>query len=146
LNPGLGLIRRWRQLPPDEQQDLWPAGWRLLLVWLLLGSIGLRRTGRLLGGNGRRPAAASVDVAAWRRRALALRRVGGRLPGARCLARALCLHWWMQREGIAAVMKMGVERDHGGASLAGHAWVEWNGEPIDDSREAVARFQPLRWH
>lgn len=42
-------------------------------------------------------------------------------------------------------MRIGVDGLTTGASLAGHAWVEWDGEPVDDTREAIAHFLPLRW-
>jgi len=141
---GADLWRRFRQLPGDERADLLPATWRLLAVWLLLGTVGLKRSRRWLNRRACQPTASDHELACWRRRALALRRIGARLPGARCLARALCLWWWMRSAGLDAEIVMGVRRDENG-TLAGHAWVSFARRPVDETAAGVAAFEPLRW-
>jgi len=137
-------LARFRRLPALERSDLWPAAWRLVWVWLLLGIFGLARSRRWLSARKVSATADQAAVALWSRRATAIRRIGARLPGARCLARALCLCWWMRREGLAAELRMGIRRDEQGR-VSGHAWVEYAGTPVDETAEVVARFQPLRW-
>lgn len=139
----MSVLARWRRLPAPERADLWPAAWRLITVWVMLGVLGFSRSQRRLAAD---PSAAgeSSNPAIWQRRARAIRRVGARLPRARCLARALCLWWWMRSAGLDAHLKMGIRRDERG-QVAGHAWVEYRGAPIDETPAAVACFKPLRW-
>ncbi|QKK02952.1 MAG: lasso peptide biosynthesis B2 protein [Pseudomonadota bacterium] len=138
------MWRRLGQLPGDERADLLPAAWRLVVVWLLLGTVGPTRSRRWLGRSASKPAVSDDELACWRRRALGLKRIGARLPGARCLARSLCLWWWMRSAGLDAMLEMGVRRDESGA-VTGHAWVSIGGRPVDETAATVARFQPLRW-
>lgn len=60
---------------------------------------------------------------------------------ATCLRRALLLHWLLRREGIDAVVRIGVRR--GEAGLEAHAWVEHRGRPIDDDASVAERYAPF---
>lgn len=124
--------------------DLVRAFWRLLVVRFLLATVGIKRTQQWLPLDPAVEDDRVADLAAWRRRALAIKRVGARLPGVRCLARALCLCWWMRSRGVTAELRMGVRRDEHGRVL-GHAWVEYDATPVDETAEVVARFQPIQW-
>lgn len=83
----------------------------------------------------------TADV--WHRRALALRRVGARIPGARCLARAMVLWWWMRSAGFDPILRMGVRS--GVDAIEGHAWIECDGHVIDETSEVAATYQHLDW-
>lgn len=48
--------------------------------------------------------------------------------GGLCLARSVTLHWLLSRHGIAGRLAVGFPRR--GDPLAGHAWVEVDGEPL----------------
>ena len=137
-------LSRCRYLPASERSDLLPAACRLVWVWVLLGIFGLNRSRWQLSARNVSATADQAVVALWSRRATAIRRVGARLPGAQCLARALCLCWWMRSRGVTAELRMGIRRDEQGR-VSGHAWVEYAGTPVDETAEVVAQFQPLRW-
>ncbi len=131
------VIRRYLQLPKAERRDLYSAAWRLLVVRILL-LFGIQRSLDWLGGT----AAANPPTPGhtiWQRRAKALRRVGARLPGVACLARAVALRWWMRAHGLDARILIGVRPGEDG--VASHAWVELDGHPVDDHPDHVRGFQ-----
>jgi hypothetical protein len=58
-------------------------------------------------------------------------------PGrAQCLERSLVLYDYLRCRGIAAQMRLGVQR----YPFIAHAWVEYRGEPINDVPEHVRIF------
>lgn len=133
------MLSRLRQLPPAERRDLFPALWRLLIARGCL-VFGIQRAARWLDGN--QNAEIELDLLAWQRRALALKRVGGRLPGVACLTRALALRWWMRRHGLAAEMVIGVAAARNAPES--HAWVEVNRQPVDETMPTVQRFREIQ--
>lgn len=137
----MGWWEKWRRLKSPERSALVAAAWRLLVVQLLLMMLGVARTERLLTGR-RRGLAAEFDRCYWAQRIQALQRVAGRMPGVRCLARSLALCWWMQRMGVAAQMRMGVQLAD--ARAHGHAWVEIDGKPVGDHPERLTGYQDLQ--
>ena len=52
-----------------------------------------------------------------------------RLPGTRCLPRALVLQALLREAGLDPDLRIGVTRDAGGG-LTAHAWVECEGRPV----------------
>ena len=154
VDPGLAederMIQRLARLSFRELLDLWPALWRLAMIRISLFR-GIARTRQRFGGSSDSPntgklsrnrdQASTPPLAAWRRRALALRRVSRFIPGAHCLARALALRWWMRRSGLEAVVVIGVRRTADG--IASHAWVELEGIPIDESEAVIRNFQVI---
>lgn len=61
-------------------------------------------------------------------------------PGrAQCLERSLVLYDYLRRRGVAARMRLGVQR----YPFMAHAWVEYRGEPINDVPEHVRIFTAL---
>ena len=59
----------------------------------------------------------------------------------KCLPRALALTKMLAARGIAVDLKLGVRRENG--VFAGHAWVEWNGEVVNESAPVTASYAPL---
>jgi Transglutaminase-like superfamily len=58
-------------------------------------------------------------------------------PGrAQCLERSLVLYDYLRSRGIAAEMRLGIQR----YPFMAHAWVEYRGEPINDVPEHVRIF------
>jgi hypothetical protein len=55
-----------------------------------------------------------------------------------CLARSVLLHALLEREHIAAELRLGVTRDDG--NFAAHAWVERDGEPLNDATDVTSRY------
>ncbi len=147
--PGRSLLGRWRALSGAERRDVFQAAWRLPLAHAAMRIGGLGRAQRWLGGSvGDAASPSHDDAATWRRRALALRRVGARLPGVHCLSRSLCLWIWMRRAGLDARLRIGVRgADEAGpeAGIESHSWVELDAEPIDDTAESVSRFRVVDW-
>ena len=136
------LITRLRQLDRQQRRDLWPAAWRLVAVRALLILFSVGRIQRWLGGKGAE-SHAEHDLEPWKRRALALRRIGAILPGTRCLARALALRWWMRNAGLAASLRIGIAR--ASARPSSHAWVEFGDVPIDDNARNLGHFKVIQW-
>ncbi|AUB84963.1 hypothetical protein THSYN_26335 [Candidatus Thiodictyon syntrophicum] len=58
-----------------------------------------------------------------------------------CLAQSLTLWAWLRHDGIDSRLQIGVSRDPAG--LAAHAWLEVNGEPINERPGVARRFLPL---
>jgi len=124
-----------------EWWDLMGAGPRVVVVWALLPFVRVRRLRRWFGGRRAVGADSAADVELWRRRALAVRRVGARLPGCRCLARSLALGWWMGSRGVAHRLCIGVAG--GAVDVRSHSWVEAGGAVIDDRAEVVREFREV---
>ncbi len=136
-------LDRWQTLDAFDRRALPSAAWRLFVVRISLAVLGVQRTQRKLGRFA--PAGVlTLEMAdPWHRRALALRRVGGRIPGARCLARAMVLWWWMRSEGLDPRLCMGVRS--GVDAIEGHAWIECDGHTIDETEDVAASYQHLDW-
>jgi hypothetical protein len=57
---------------------------------------------------------------------------------ATCLRRSLLLWWILKRDGIATVLRVGVNHECG--ELRAHAWVEHRGRPLNDADDIALRF------
>ena len=66
----------------------------------------------------------------------------GALFGARCLSRSIVLWHDLMSRGVDARVCLGV-RLLPGSTLAAHAWVEVNGEAVNDSCDVFARYAVL---
>jgi hypothetical protein len=60
---------------------------------------------------------------------------------AKCLQRSLVLAWLLRREGISGQLRIGVRVSE--AKLVAHAWIEVQGQPVNDSADYVATFDAL---
>jgi len=116
------------------------AGPRLVFVWSMLSLAGIQRLRRWTADPGR-TVPQTLPPERIAAQVLALRRVGARLPGCRCLARSMALSWWLNRNGQAHNVYIGV---HGSViDLRAHSWVAIAGQPVDDSPESIARFRQI---
>ena len=59
-----------------------------------------------------------------------------------CLRRALTLQKMLARRGIAAELKIGVQKESG--MLSAHAWVEYQGKPIGEPEKVMDQYMALR--
>jgi hypothetical protein len=141
----LGPLRRYIALSGADRGLLARA-----YLWLTIAELALRL--RLEGlskwattTDAAAAGPASVDTAAVlraRRYARWLRAASRYQPvRTECLHRSLALHWWLRREGVASRLQIGVRKE--GGDLAAHAWVELDGQVVNDHPAAVARFTPL---
>ncbi|MBW8873566.1 MAG: lasso peptide biosynthesis B2 protein [Acidobacteria bacterium] len=135
-----GVLRRLRRLTSVE-------AWAFARAWVLLlaADLGLRllpfpRLERWLAPPA--GAAAAEETAmprlVWATAAAARHH----LYPMRCLPQALCLRWLLGRHGIAAELRIGVERRRG--EMRAHAWVERDGRPVGERPGAADRWAPLR--
>ena len=130
------------RLSRAEWTDLTAAAPRLLLVWTLLPIAGIARTRRwtcrtVPKGRATKP----FGPETWRRRAIALKRIGARLPGCRCLARSIALSAWLTRHGHPNQLHIGITGTH--ATLRSHSWVESHGRILDDTPENICQFRQI---
>jgi hypothetical protein len=58
-----------------------------------------------------------------------------------CLPRALALRAMLSRRGLAASVRIGVTRQ--GETVLAHAWVEHNGQVLNDARDVRERYASL---
>jgi len=60
----------------------------------------------------------------------------------RCLPRTIVLWSLLRRRGIEADVRIGVRCDTQGKFQA-HAWLEWNGEVINDGGDVARQYLPF---
>jgi hypothetical protein len=140
----MGYLARWNELSSLQRRTLLRA-WPLLPgVWLALRTLGLPRTQALLLGRSpgerRAPALQLADLQAMGEAV----NIAARHPPlpAPCLTSSLVLLWLLRRQGVAARLRIGV-RFHAPAApgrLDAHAWVEWQGVPLNDRSDVGAQF------
>jgi len=123
-------ITRYRGLPSRRKRLLRTAFARLIIVRIGLALLPLQTLQRLSSKTPRHDlAGASLDELRW-----ALLAAARRLPGTRCLPRALALHGLMACAGLAGQLCIGVAKDPG-STLEAHAWVLHEGVPVLDEPE-----------
>lgn len=127
---------------------LWPAFYRLAIVQLALRRRDIQYCERRFDGgwssaepSPAEPGETPAEWHRWQQRAVALIRIARLVPGAQCLARALALRWWMRCHGIDAQLRIGVRQDNG--TTHSHAWVDWQGQAVDEQADVVARHQVI---
>ena len=131
-----------KHLTWPEWRDLSVAAPRLLVVWALLPVAGIARVRRWLGKSPTRQGRApEYDPKLWQRRAIAIRRIGSKIPGCYCLARSITLSNWLNRAGHTNTLKIGISGT--ATTLKSHSWVEKDGQILDDTPENTARFQKI---
>jgi len=59
-----------------------------------------------------------------------------------CLPRAVVLWSLLQRRGIGADVRIGVRYNTQG-QFESHAWLEWNGEVLNDAANVASQFLPF---
>ena len=114
----------------------------LSYVWVALRLIGLQRTLKGLRRFERsdhiRNSVTTEAILATVLRNSAI--AGAWYPGrARCLERSVTLAFLLRRQGIDAKLRIGVRQYRPGA----HAWVEFQGRPINESAEEIRKVTLL---
>ena len=144
MSPLIDSWRRWRSLGPEDR-GLRRRAFLLLAAARagapVVGLPALRRRLRTLAGSGPRGAVDAAAVGA------AIGSAARRLPGTRCLPRALAAEALLLRHGLPAALHLGVARGEGG-DLDAHAWTVSGREFVagggDLSRFAGVELPPPR--
>jgi hypothetical protein len=58
-----------------------------------------------------------------------------------CLPQSLVLWWLLRRQGLAGELHIGVRPE--ASRLEAHAWVEFQGQPLNDGADVGRRFAPF---
>jgi transglutaminase superfamily protein len=92
-----------------------------------------RRIGARVAGPGLTPV--EVERTAWH-----VAVAGAFFPGrAVCLEQSLALYVLLRRRGAPAELRLGVQV----YPFYAHAWVELNGQPVNEDQETVEKFRAL---
>ncbi len=76
-----------------------------------------------------------------RQLATAVERASRLLPGSTCLPKAMALAAMLRADHHDCALRLGVKQEQ--ATLAAHAWVEINGEPVTAGNFAASEFETL---
>ena len=130
-----------RQLIRHPRRPSVPGSMLLIaLLKLALGVAGFERTWRCIRRRAERVPISSGDEADVAPTEQAVALAAALYPGrAQCLERSLLLYWHLRRAGVPVRYRMGVQR----YPFMAHAWIELDGEPINDVPEHVRRFTPI---
>jgi len=133
----MSTLARYLHLPHRQRRLLHTALAGLIRFRIRLALLPLRRLQR---PSSKTPnldlTGATLDELRW-----AVLAAARRLPGTRCLPRALALQALMARAGLPAQLCIGVAKDQN-AALEAHAWVLHQGAPVFDEPE-LERYRVL---
>lgn len=140
-----GWLRKFFALSPEDRVLILKL-WSLLpLVAASLRLLDYPRTLRLFSRWS--PAASPQVVLPQDSMPYALRlgrlaRMAGRYvpTNGSCLRQSLLVWWLLRRKGMPAELRIGVRTQEG---FAAHAWVEVDGQPINDAPDVAERFAPF---
>jgi hypothetical protein len=137
----MNLLSDWRKLrtlPRGSVRDLASASFWVLVSNVALRCISFARLQQVLLGI-ERARASTVDAAHARHLSRLLDVAAHRLPmRSTCLTRSLALACLLRRRGAPAHVRIGVRFASG--ALDAHAWVELEGEPVNDRSDVSTRF------
>ena len=135
----------WHSLSKSDRALVIRAMFLLPIVAASLKTVGLRRTQSWLTRNSLGPMAlpteqtranvqraAQMVAMACRRHALC----------SSCLPRTVVLWTLLQRRGIGADVRIGV-RYNTQDQFESHAWLEWNGEVLNDAADVARQYLPF---
>jgi hypothetical protein len=132
----LPQLSKFLALSGSERRLLLTAAFLLPILAAAVRSLGLMRVQRHLG---RSPEARRGSDVAAPALATLVNVAANHLPIAcGCLTRSLLLDWMLRRRGYASQLRIGVRLLD--AHLQAHAWVELNGQPLNDPPGVAERF------
>jgi hypothetical protein len=130
-------VRRWRDLPSNEQKIFLQAGVLFALLQVILRVAGFRRVYAWLAQSKRAPflpdpsvlqaTVQMVDLAAH---------YSPFRPN--CLVRSLTLWWLLLRQGVDSDLRIGVRKQ--GEEFTAHAWVEERGTVLNDRADIAGHY------
>ena len=136
---------RWTSLSGHERGIFSRAFILLPLVTISLKTIGFRRTQAWLALKTFRAFAPPVEQTrseVWRTTHLVRSARKWQILHGTCLSHSLVLWRLLRRQGIDSDIRIGVRRGTSGGVEA-HAWIEWNGEVLNDCADVAARYIPF---
>jgi len=142
------VLSKLAALPAADKWLVFRVSIMLPLVEGGLHLLGLQVVARLLASRATPAAVPLESIREVERQARLLSMVRHRHPFAgKCLSRSLTLWWCLRRTGIKSEVRLGIRKD--GSQLRGHAWVEYQGQPVAEllgvcDRYAVHVDPPLR--
>lgn len=142
-----GRWRRYRALSRPERKLFRVAWWALLRASLALRFAERRTLARAMdhgtsAAPSDAPAASLVPAADLQKVAQAVASAAANhLWPMTCLPRSIALRRLLRARGIPARLEIGVRKESG--SLAAHAWVEVDGDPVGEPEAIEERFLPL---
>jgi len=135
----------WHSLSRSDRALVINAMFLLPVVATSLKTVGLRRTQWWLTRNSLSPLVPPTEqTRAKVRRAAQMLAVACRLHPLRssCLPRTIVLWSLLRRRGIDADIRIGARSDSNGEFQA-HAWLEWNGEVLNDAVDVGSQYFPF---
>jgi hypothetical protein len=142
MNRAMRKIRTFLALGRKRQSLIGQLIFLPLVIALGFRLFGVRQTQRYLRiwacrGHAKRlssePGTAIANV--LRAQRLVKRKTG--IQGT-CLVRSLAAWALLLRRGVATDLRIGVRRSEG--KLEGHAWLQWDGEPINENAATLATY------
>jgi hypothetical protein len=137
--------RRWSSLSAQERGIFLRALILPLLVTTSLKTVGFRRTQAWLARKNDGAFAASAErtrAEVWRTADLVRAARKWHIVRSTCLSYSLVLWRLLRRQGIDSDVRIGVRRGMSG-EVEAHAWIEWNGEVLNDCADVAAHYVPF---
>jgi hypothetical protein len=135
----------WHSLSKSDRALLIKAMFLLPIVATSLKTVGLRRTQSWLTRNSLGPMVPPTEqTRANVRRAAQMVALACRRHPVRsgCLPRTIVLWSLLRRRGIDADVRIGV-RGANEDEFQAHAWLEWNGEVLNDAADVASQYLPF---
>jgi hypothetical protein len=132
--------RRWRALGANDRRETLRAAMLVPLCGAGVRVLGVKRTREWLAVAAQPSRRAGTSAIERVVRAVERVRFHSPLSGT-CLSRSLTLHYLLLRHGMRSELRLGVRRI--GSRVAGHAWIEVNGSPLNDTPDVHSEFAPL---
>ncbi len=138
----LKKLRRYWSLARSDRRMLLELAGGMILVRAGVRVLGVGRTQSLLrrwaaAGSGPSDSESPENVIRTARQATRIVRRNVGLEGT-CLVRSLTLWAVLIRRGVGVDLRVGFRRNDN--QLEGHAWVEYQGVPLNEARSVVARY------
>ena len=136
---GSKLTTIWK-LSPGMYGPLAEAAILPLFVRAAFSTVGVLRTQGLLRRWARTSAVQPAEALGVVDRVLRAQNIVGRNLGRQgaCLVRSLTLQTMLLRRGVDSTLRVGFRRKNG--AMEGHAWIERDGHPLNESAESAATY------
>lgn len=133
--------RRWRDLPRGERRATLVMAALVPLVHVSVRVLDYQRTQRWLAARTPAPGTRRPPADTLRRWVTATTRVQAYSPcPGNCLSRSVALWWMLRRGGVDATLQLGVSL---AGRFAAHAWVEADGQVLNDTQDVTTRYTPM---